>query len=458
MKLIRLIIIIACLHEGIIAGQKAEQIRLRYPVQQQFILNKFILNKDKISINDTLQLDSLLSVVKKSWNAFVEDSLSNSSYSFSVEALNNLDAYSYLFALLSMTGKYDQNKEISYHLFKCYMLPSLIKDFQIISEDPSLDNLKLIWRGSLENSLAEGVEYYENSETFKRFYELFMNLKTLLVSYKNSDESNAYVAMLLNELHEYDYEIETKKYYLNDQPDISFTYLITGISTNNFNKNSAITFGKTLAGHFLAAGEKDKSIAILNSLFFNTSSDELPRDSLYRWYSLTDPLNGKNLFAEMSGKFSSDYFQEALETTVNPPDKWNLLTDVISQEKLKKAKYLLIDFWHSACGPCLTEIPDLNQLYASLKERDDVVFLSINTDYFNTKRDKAYIKSLTDKNLIKYPVVYDDQQSSFVKQFKITGYPTKVIINSQGRLITKNDKSGISIDTFYDFAKIKQSK
>ena len=54
---------------------------------------------------------------------------------------------------------------------------------------------------------------------------------------------------------------------------------------------------------------------------------------------------------------------------------------------------------------------------------------------------------------IKFPVVSDNKQSDFTKQFNVSGYPSKFIINSQGQLISKEDGSPITLSSFYDFIK-----
>ena len=175
MKSIKLIFIFTFFICETMIGQKAEPIRLRFTIQQQFIFNKFISNGKELSINDTIQLDSLFNVVNISWKSFVKDSLSTQKTNLSVQTLINLDAYSYYMTLRGITGQSDQKKEIEFHLFKDYMLPSLINDYQFIKTNPSLSNLKLIWAGSLSNTLGYGVKYYDNTETFRLYYELFKN-------------------------------------------------------------------------------------------------------------------------------------------------------------------------------------------------------------------------------------------------------------------------------------------
>jgi thiol-disulfide isomerase/thioredoxin len=457
MKSTKFIFIFAFFICETIIGQKAESIRLRHTIQQQFLSNEFPSKNDKLNINDTLQLDSLFSYVNKSWKSFVKDSLINNKSNISVQALNNLDAYSYYLTLRSITGQNELNNDIEYHLFKNYMLPSLINDYQFIKTNPSLSNLKLIWAGSLSNTLGYGVKYYDNTETFRSYYELFKNLKVLLQSLGNSDnETKAYAAKLLNFLQYYDFEIETKKHYFNNQQDISFTYFITGISTNKYPKENVMPFGKTMIKFYLSKGESDKCLAILNNLFFNTTNDELPRDTLLKWYNIVDPVNGSKIYNEALSKFSSNYFKTDKRSPIHLPQKWNLILNSISQDKIKNAKYILIDFWYSNCSPCIAEVPKLNELYSVLKDREDLIFISINADISNTQKDSSYVFEVAKMYSIKFPVVSDNKQTNFTKQFNVSGYPSKFIINNQGQLIVKEDGSSISLSSFYDFIKINK--
>lgn len=45
-----------------------------------------------------------------------------------------------------------------------------------------------------------------------------------------------------------------------------------------------------------------------------------------------------------------------------------------------KGKVVLINLWASWCPPCRAEMPSLQELYLKVKDRKDIVFLSINED------------------------------------------------------------------------------
>ena len=458
MKTLKIIFSLLLIAIGTLYSQSStEPIKLRHTLQQQFIAKKYLLVSKRPEIKDTFQMDNVFTIVDKAWKAFVKDSLNSKTIGYSIEALNNLDAYSYQLMLMSFNNNAENNKELMFRLTKKYMLPSLTYDIQFIKNNPTLTNLKLIWRGSL-NMIGYGNEYFTNSEDFKAFYKFYVDLKQLLISFNDSISGiKAYKEHLWFNIDYFNYETKSKYYYFNNQPDISFTYLITGLSTNKIGKSRAIMFSKPLIKYYLSAGDKDKSIAILNNLFFSTSSDDLPRDSLFTWYNLVDSINGKTLYKDALNKFTTDYFEVSDSHLIYLPTKWNLITDTTIQEKIRKASYILIDFWYTACSPCRSEVPQLNTFYSFMKDREDIVFITINADLFNTKEEWSYVNSVAKSLNIKFPIVYDNEKTKFINQFNINEYPTKFIIDKQGRIITKNDKSKITLETFYDFLKIKKN-
>lgn len=45
-----------------------------------------------------------------------------------------------------------------------------------------------------------------------------------------------------------------------------------------------------------------------------------------------------------------------------------------------RGKVVVINFWSKTCKPCIDEMPSLNDLGAILRERDDIVLLTVTTD------------------------------------------------------------------------------
>tara|TARA_B110000305_G_C19309162_1_gene573153 strand:+ start:108 stop:1007 length:900 start_codon:yes stop_codon:yes gene_type:complete len=86
-----------------------------------------------------------------------------------------------------------------------------------------------------------------------------------------------------------------------------------------------------------------------------------------------------------------------------------------------KGKVVVLNFWFTACKPCIYEIPELNEVYEKYKKDTNVVFASITFD----KQDK--VNSFLKKYPIKYPVVSDAKE--ICDSFKISGYPTNIVID-----------------------------
>ena len=97
--------------------------------------------------------------------------------------------------------------------------------------------------------------------------------------------------------------------------------------------------------------------------------------------------------------------------------------NTISSESTK-GKVVVLNFWFTACKPCISEIPELNEVYEKYKKDSNVVFASIT---FN-KREK--VKPFLKKHPIKYPVVSDAKE--ICDLFKTTGYPTNIVIDKNG--------------------------
>jgi thiol-disulfide isomerase/thioredoxin len=72
-------------------------------------------------------------------------------------------------------------------------------------------------------------------------------------------------------------------------------------------------------------------------------------------------------------------------------------------DEATKAKYVLLDFWASWCGPCRSEYPYLRRLHARYKDHG-LRIIGVNLD---SSRNKAV--EAAQENLLDYPHVFDGQ-------------------------------------------------
>ena len=92
-----------------------------------------------------------------------------------------------------------------------------------------------------------------------------------------------------------------------------------------------------------------------------------------------------------------------------------------------KGKLLIINFWATWCAPCKKEMPSLDNLYQNSNFKNLQIF-AVNMEQPNMVKTKKFFKELNIKKLS----IYFDKNLNFVKEFKLRGVPTTIIINKKG--------------------------
>ena len=90
-------------------------------------------------------------------------------------------------------------------------------------------------------------------------------------------------------------------------------------------------------------------------------------------------------------------------------------------------KLVIINFWATWCAPCKKEMPSLDKLYQAKNFKNLQVF-AVNMEQPNTLKTKKFF---TDLNIKKLEIFFDNNLN-FVKEFKIRGVPTTILINKEG--------------------------
>jgi len=105
-----------------------------------------------------------------------------------------------------------------------------------------------------------------------------------------------------------------------------------------------------------------------------------------------------------------------------------------------RGKVLILDFWATWCVPCRAQHPLYEDVKKRFRERDDVVFLSVDTD-----EDTELVAPFLEAQHWTGTVYLD---SGLVRLLAVNSIPTTLIIDKQGRIVSRMD--GFLGDKFVD--------
>lgn len=104
--------------------------------------------------------------------------------------------------------------------------------------------------------------------------------------------------------------------------------------------------------------------------------------------------------------------------------------EIIASNALK-GKYVFIDFWGTWCRGCVEALPQLNKIYNNI-DKSKVEFVGIACE------EAASLQRGIQKYNIKWPQVRSDSLNKLQEKYKITGFPTSILIDNNGEIIDMN--------------------
>ena len=94
-------------------------------------------------------------------------------------------------------------------------------------------------------------------------------------------------------------------------------------------------------------------------------------------------------------------------------------------------RVVLVDFWATWCGPCLEAFPKLRELVDKLpKERLQIIGVSVDEELDTVT---GYLAD----NPLQWVVWHVGDESELVRRWRVTGFPTYVLIGPDGTIINK---------------------
>jgi len=97
-----------------------------------------------------------------------------------------------------------------------------------------------------------------------------------------------------------------------------------------------------------------------------------------------------------------------------------------------RGKYVFLDFWFTACGPCIQEFPYIRKVYDTFSS-DQLVIIGVVEDDYNRK-----IKQFMTEKQVFWPTIVKNYSTTNANGYNIPSWPTSFLIAPDGKIITTN--------------------
>ncbi len=95
-----------------------------------------------------------------------------------------------------------------------------------------------------------------------------------------------------------------------------------------------------------------------------------------------------------------------------------------------KGKHLVLDFWGTWCKWCVKGIPDMKEYYEKYSGQFEMLSIDIGDDEATWKR------AIVNYGMKwKHGITYEAEAQALAKAYALEGFPTKMVIDPEGRII-----------------------
>lgn len=115
------------------------------------------------------------------------------------------------------------------------------------------------------------------------------------------------------------------------------------------------------------------------------------------------------------------------------------------KSKQLRGKYFLVDFWGSWCMPCRKSHPALKALYAKYHDKGfEIVGVAFESGSAESQQ-KQWQKAV-DADGLNWINLLNSTAGNMVQQFGVTSFPTKLLVDPEGRIVFRGNEGMGQID------------
>jgi len=319
------------------------------------------------------------------------------------------------------------------------------KSLNITTTDKANSLLKTYY-----SNLADTTNYNSKAELFGLLIvKEFDNKKIGSSTYKNKIlakiTANLAANSLINEVIEGKRSVKEKRAHYRFLLAYNYKLLFDKNKTETSIKNAAKyspdqTDLQNISGYFYDAhllinGPKniDYKKTYFNYLNKNGKEDAALNILLSEAYIQPNTINLKNLQDFHSNKTPLKSFEATWNSYLNskmetvPNIKVEFESGTLDFSK-KRNNWVYIDVWGTWCGPCVKELPEFNKASENYNKNPDSKIKFYSFSYGSQK-----LKEFMTKNKYTFPVA--EINKKITKLFKVSGYPTKILISPDNKYV-----------------------